>query len=614
VNTDNKTQILIVDDTPDNIEALEIVIKAYISDYNVFTANNGIEALEIATQTPLDIIILDVRMPEMDGYELCIRLKDHDFTKNVPILMVSALMTHGVHRAQGFDSGADGYLCKPFDNAELIANIRGLVRLKHSEDALREQSRNLEAELEKRTGTLRKSEQHWHGLFEASPDAIFIEDTDGNVLEANPAACALHDMTHKELIGKNVIDLVPPEQRERVAEIFPRWISETLQTYEGVSYTKDHKKIPVEVRATPFEYDDKPALLLHVRDVSERAGIEKKLTQAQKLESVGILAGGIAHDFNNILTGIIGNISFAKLDLPEDSSAYEPICRAEKSAFRARLLTQQLLTFAQGGSPVRKTASVRQLLEETATFVLSGSRSICEFNIEEDLWPADIDIGQVSQVIENLVLNASQAMPTGGRIVLSAKNITIDASHKKSLMKLKLGRYIEISIKDSGIGISPENLERIFDPYFTTKKEGSGLGLATSYSIIHKHGGDIVVSSQVNQGTSFTVYIPASEKPFPKKKLFGEKIIMGKGRILAVRPQLMPTRRPCRIATHSMPLYSTSRFREVWAALKPLSCLKLSIPRLKQLYPAATPPKMSCLSPNDWDSAGFSQNHTAYSS
>jgi len=534
VKTETNTKILIVDDMPENIEAFRMVIKAYFPRYEIFTAGNGAEALKIANATPPDVIILDVRMPVMDGFELCQHLKKTELTKNVPILMVSALMTNGAHRIQGFDSGADGYLCKPFDNAELVANIRGLVRIKKSEDALREQSRNLEDELNRRTATLRKSEQHWLGLFKASPDAIFIEDINGNVLEANPAACALHGMTHEELIGRNVVELVPPEQRDKVAELFPRWITENLQTYEGISYTKDCKEVPVEVRATPFEYDGKRALLLHVRDISERIAMEKKLTRAQKLESVGILAGGIAHDFNNILTGIIGNISFAKLDMPEDSSAYEPICRAEKSAFRARLFTQQLLTFARGGSPVRKTASVRQLLEETTTFVLSGSDSICEFNIEDDLMPADIDIGQISQVIENLVINASQAMPTGGRIILSAKNIMLKPQAKESHVKLKPGCYIEISVKDNGVGISAKNLECIFDPYFTTKQTGSGLGLATSYSIIHKHGGDIIVESEIDKGTEFIVYIPASDKKLSKKKSLGKEVIMGKGHILVM--------------------------------------------------------------------------------
>jgi len=525
------TKVLIVDDTPDNVLALKIVINAYFDNISIYSAGNGVEALEAARRAKPDLIILDVRMPEMDGFELCSRLKAGEETRNIPVLMVSALMTDGPHRAQGFDSGADGYICKPFDNAELVANIRGLLRLKRSEDALRRQQRSLEDELQKRTERLQAGKQLWHSLFESSPDAIFIEDMQGNVLEVNRAACRLHKMEHDELVGMNVIDLVPPEERRDIAKLIPQWKSGRVQRYEGLSYTKSGRSIPVDVCITPFKYNDKDALLLHVRDVSERTRMEKKLTQAQKLESVGLLAGGIAHDFNNILTGIIGNISFAKLDMPADSTAYEAIARAEQSAFRAQMLTRQLLIFARGGSPVRKTASIKQLLEEVGNFVMSGSRCICEIEIEDDLRPADVDIGQISQVVENILLNAVQAMPTGGRIMLSARNATT-GSYDAVADKLDPGDYLVISIRDHGIGISPENLERIFDPYFSTKEEGSGLGLATAYSIIHKHGGEITVSSEPGEGTEFIIYIPASDKKLPDEKTSDTEIIKGEGRIL----------------------------------------------------------------------------------
>ena len=192
------------------------------------------------------------------------------------------------------------------------------------------------------------------------------------------------------------------------------------------------------------------------------------------------------------------------------------------------------MTFAQGGSPVRKTASVKELLEETAAFVMRGSKSVCIFDFEENLWPADIDVGQISQVIENLVINASQSMPTGGTICITAKNMIIDSGKDSTDKKLKNGRYLEICVKDGGIGISPDCLERIFDPYFTTKKEGNGLGLATSYSIITKHGGSISVESTLNRGTSFSLFIPASEKQLPKIIKVSEEPIKGEGNILVM--------------------------------------------------------------------------------
>ena len=532
-------RILIVDDMHDNVEAFESVLKTYIPELEIHTASNGVQALEIATRILPDVVLLDVHMPEMDGFEVCRNLKTEARTRDIPVLMVSAFMTKGHHRALGLDSGADGYLCKPFDTAELVAQVRGLIRIKRNEDALRSQRNELERDLEERTRTLRISEELWRSLFEASPDAIFIEDREGTVLEANPAACALHEMESSELVGTNVLDLVPPEQRSKVADIFPRWADKTLQTYEGFSYTKTGRAIPVEVRATPFEYRDTPAILLHVRDITDRLRMEQNLTQVQKLESVGILAGGIAHDFNNILTGILGNISVAKLEIPKESSAYDPVCEAEKSAFRARLLTQQLLTFAKGGSPLRRVSSVAQLLKEATTFVLSGSRSCCTFDIAEDLWLAEIDVGQISQVVENLVINASQAMPQGGRILLSARNMVLDDAKEELYPRLCKGRYIEITIKDEGVGISEEDLPRVFDPYFTTKKGGSGLGLATSYSIVNKHEGSMTVEFEPGRGATFTFLIPASNKPLPEEPEMGERPIPGKGRILVMDDEMV---------------------------------------------------------------------------
>ncbi len=528
------TSILIVDDMQDNVEAFQSVLKTYIPELEIFIADNGEKALELAMATPPDVVLLDVHMPQMDGFEVCRRLKTDPRTAHIPVLMVSAFMTKGHHRVLGLDTGADGYLCKPFDTAELVAQVRSLVRIKRNEDALRAQRANLERELEERTNTLRISEAHWRSLFEASPDAICIEDAEGNILEVNPAACALHEMKREELVGKNVLDLMPPEQRKATGASFHGSVDCSLNRHEGFCYTKDGRAVPVEVRTTPFEFQNAPAILLHVRDISDRIRMERDLMQAQKLESVGILAGGIAHDFNNILTGVIGNISVAKLEIAKDAIAYEPICEAERSAFRAKLLTQQLLTFAKGGAPIRRTASVAQLLEAATTFVLSGSRSTCRFDMAEDLWPADIDVGQISQVIENLVINASQAMPQGGTIRLTAQNVVANAEIKKSYPKLKDGRYIQISIEDEGIGIAPDDLACVFDPYFTTKKGGSGLGLATSYSIVNKHEGLIAVESTLNKGTTFKLFIPASDKPLPEKPEVGDEPLRGSGRILVM--------------------------------------------------------------------------------
>jgi PAS domain S-box-containing protein len=265
------------------------------------------------------------------------------------------------------------------------------------------------------------------------------------------------------------------------------------------------------------------------QDITERKRMEEELLRAQKLESVGVLAGGIAHDFNNILATILGNVSLARMKVDPEDELFDLLREAETASTRAQTLTKQLLTFAKGGAPVKETTSIKDILKESSLFVLRGSKCGCEFSIAEDLWPAEVDVGQISQVINNIVINANQAMPKGGIIQVAAENLIIKDRHG---LPLKQGKYIRISIKDQGVGITKEHLANIFDPYFTTKQEGSGLGLATSYSIIKNHDGHITVESQLGVGTTFHIYLPASDKAVPEKEEV--KLIKGQGRILVM--------------------------------------------------------------------------------
>jgi len=238
--------------------------------------------------------------------------------------------------------------------------------------------------------------------------------------------------------------------------------------------------------------------------------MEEELLKIKKLESVGVLAGGIAHDFNNILTAILGNINLAEMYIDPKDKAYSLLQEAEKASVRAKDLTQQLLTFSKGGDPIRKTASIQEVIIDSANFVLHGSQVACHFNIADDLWLVDIDTGQMGQVIQNIVLNASHAMPEGGEINITCSNI-LDITTQTGL-SLPGENYIKIAIQDNGDGIQKKYLNKIFDPYFSTKQEGSGLGLAVTYSIVNKHDGFIFVQSKLGEGTTFNIYLPASDK------------------------------------------------------------------------------------------------------
>jgi signal transduction histidine kinase len=255
-----------------------------------------------------------------------------------------------------------------------------------------------------------------------------------------------------------------------------------------------------------------------VEDVTEKDFMEKELLKVKKLESTGVLAGGIAHVFNNILTAIVGNIN---LSLFDDTLKYETktlLEEAEKASIRARSLTQQLLTFAKGGEPVKESTSLADVVRDSANFVLSGNPVACRYTIPDDLWLVDIDKGQISQVIQNIVLNASHSMPDGKIIRIACANI--DSADRGDVPLPGDRNFVKITIEDSGIGIPSNVIDNIFDPYFSTKQKGSGLGLAITHSIITKHGGHIFVRSEPGVRTIFTAYIPASsqEKSVDTKK------------------------------------------------------------------------------------------------
>lgn len=248
--------------------------------------------------------------------------------------------------------------------------------------------------------------------------------------------------------------------------------------------------------------------VIHERLENERAArLEAALARASKLESLGVLAGGIAHDFNNLLTVILGNVSLAKLDPRIESETVQCLAESERAAVRARDLTQQLLTFAKGGEPMRTATRLPDVVREAVEFALHGSKVRSEFEIAPDLWAADVDKGQIGQVVHNLTLNATQAMPQGGTIRIALRNEEL----AEGRAALAAGRYVKMSFADNGTGIAPELVARIFEPYFTTKKQGSGLGLATVYSIVKKHDGHVEVTSQLGHGTTFSIWVRAAE-------------------------------------------------------------------------------------------------------
>ncbi|MCD6186011.1 MAG: response regulator, partial [Deltaproteobacteria bacterium] len=416
------------------------------------------------------------------------------------------------------------YILKPFDEKELHTAIEiGLY--KH------------QMELK-----LKKSKEWLTTVLKSTGDAVITTDNQGRVTFMNPVAEKLTGWNQEDASNKNMTEVfnIVNEQTNAVVKNPVNNVLETGLVVGLVNNTmlisKNGQTRPIDDSAAPVK-DGKgnvSGVVFVFRDITEKRKIEQERLKTQKLDSLGILAGGIAHDFNNILTGILGNITLSKMYLDANDRAYSKLEAAEKASLRARDLTQQLLTFAGGGAPIKETVSIRKIINESAYFALSGSNVKCDCVISNDLRPLKADASQLGQVISNLVINALQSMPQGGTIKITAENIDIN---NKSGISVKPGQYIKIKIQDVGHGIPNEYLTKIFDPYFTTKQAGNGLGLATVFSIINRHNGYIFVESKIGKGTTFFIYLPVSQETIIHKKK--KNMITGKGRILMMDDEVM---------------------------------------------------------------------------
>ncbi len=351
-------------------------------------------------------------------------------------------------------------------------------------------------------------------------EGVITSDTDGKITLINRVAQELTGWSQEDAVGESIdhVFYVVDEHSGRtyegpMSEIMSQ-AGTMIKKETGVLVARDSTRRDISHSAAPIRNSLSKVIGLVVvfRDITEARKLEEERLRASRLESVGLLAGGIAHDFNNILTILLGNLSLTLTQLSEHPEAAELVEEGLRAGSRAVDLTRQLLTFSKGGTPIKTTASVGDLVRESAIFALRGSNVRCELRIAPDLFPVEIDKGQIHQVVNNLVINADQAMPDGGNLLIGAENLV---SWEENGMILPAPRNVKVFIRDQGVGIPDEALDRIFDPYFTTKRRGTGLGLATSYSIVKKHGGLLTVDSKKGEGTTFYIYLPASDRPLP---------------------------------------------------------------------------------------------------
>ena len=378
------------------------------------------------------------------------------------------------------------------------------------------------AERQQAEEALRESEARYRAVAENALAGIGISDMEENLTFVNPAFAEMLGYTQQDLLGMNLSQLTDPEEAEKYRSSTQQRNQGIRSNYETHLFHRDGTRKEIFVSATPLMAGDGvfQGTLAVLIDITDSKRLEEELRRNQNLQSLGLLAGGIAHDFNNMLTGITGNLSLVERMLDADGEEIELVQEAQNAAKKTKNLTQQLMTFARGGAPVKETASVEELITDTTGLSLRGSKTRPAYRFPDDLWVVDIDRGQIGQVIQNLVLNADQAMPQGGTLDIAAENVEFAAGNP---LRLEAGIYVKISFADQGIGIPQEILPNIFDPYFTTKPAGHGLDLAISHSIITRHGGHISAQSEQGVGTTLSILLPASEEQKATEEKSAEK-------------------------------------------------------------------------------------------
>ncbi|SDU36192.1 response regulator [Desulfobacula phenolica] len=428
------SKVLAIDDNPDNLISVKALLRLFISDCEIITATSGREGIRKAISDQPDTILLDIHMPEMDGFEVCRKLKILPKTANIPVVMLTAVKTNTENRIKALELGADAFLTKPINEAELAAQVKAMLRIKKAEDILRKEKKQLE-----------------------------------------------------EIVQQRVNELVITNEQLRI-EILER----------------------------------KKAAL-------EKEKFEKQLQQAQKMEAVGALAGGIAHDFNNILFPLIGFAELLKEDIPPSSNLNESVDEILHAASRAKDLIKQILSFSRQMDQVTTQTKIQTILKEATKLsksIIPSTITITQ-DIDNNCKPVLADPTQVHQLIMNLVTNAFHAMQdSGGILSVILKERPFTAS-PLSGRNISPKRFVCLTIKDTGVGMDKSILNKIFDPYFTTKglNKGTGLGLSVVHGIVKKLKGEIIVNSIPGKGTVFDIYLPVYQKEstdtleFPKQAL-----------------------------------------------------------------------------------------------
>jgi len=605
---DNKTDkgdILIVDDQPLNLEILSNILEQY--GYKVRPALNGELALKAIRKSDPDIILLDILMPGMDGFEVCKQLKADEKTRRIPVIFISALEDI-THKMKAFAVGGVDYISKPFHQEEVLARTETHLKLRRMELSLFENNRRLEKEISERKEMeiiLRENEKKFRSLFDTSLRAIALTEMGtGKLIDVNDKFCELSGYDKKKLIGKTTTDLGFYSQNDR-----KRFLNEL--TNEGKVHGLEMDFIPkkngsilnTRMFAVPIQVSKDVFILTEFHDITDQRKFEAQFQQAQKMEAIATLAGGVAHEFNNALMGVMGNIELLKMNSPEDKRIDKSLAAMEGAGHRMSRLTDQLLAYAEGGKYQPKDLKMDDFVIETLP-ILQHELSLAvrvETHFQKDISFVNADNAQMQMVLSAILANSNEAIEDEGLIRITAENKDVDEDFTKQHPGLKLGPYVCLTIEDDGRGMDEETRSGIFEPFFTTKFQGRGMGMAAVYGILKNHDGWIYVESEFGKGTTVQIYFPAIEIEIEKPKMAEDTVATGTGTILMIEDEdvvIEVTQAMLEMLGHRVMVAKTGKdaihIAETFDGQIDLALLDIKLPDIdgRKLYPLLTPVKL----------------------
>jgi two-component system cell cycle sensor histidine kinase/response regulator CckA len=504
-------RILVVDDEANDRQLLEVLLSA--EGFTIATAANGAEALAIVARTPPDLILLDVMMPDLDGYQVAETIKSNPTAVPIPIIMVTVLDDRDA-MMRALAVGAEDFLIKPVHRAELYMRVRNLLRLKAYGDYQGQYSQSLEREVGARTAALLASEQRYRALFENAKDAIAVVTPEGIVREMNQRWADIVGIPREQLIGRQVRDFASRGEEAKNDESYRRMVASGDAVSDPIKIaTGDGSNVLLEFSHATIEVAGEKLVFAIGRDVTEKRQLEEQLRQSQKLEVIGQLAGGVAHDFNNILTAILGFCELLLMELGPAHAGYTDVLEIKTAGERAAGLTRQLLAFSRKQILQASVLDINGVIEGMEVMLrrLIPAHIDLVVSLPRQIGSVKIDPTQLEQIVINLLVNAADAMPRGGKLTIETSNVRLDEHYRGHHLPVTPGDYVMLAVSDTGVGMDETTSRRVFEPFFTTKEQGkgTGLGLSTVYGIVKQSGGDIWVYSEPGHGSAFKIYLPA---------------------------------------------------------------------------------------------------------